>query len=132
MQATTMYSQFAAAQAVGTVTSALTTANAAVNVKEMSKIMNEFNRINERMAVNEEVMDDALSAAFDNEGIEEEADNVTSQVLAELGIELDQKMVGLHVPSAAPVPAGKQVTEEEEEDVLLKTLPDLQARLNSL
>lgn len=133
MQATTMFSQFAAAHAVGTVTSALSTANAAVNAKEMSKIMNEFSRINERMNISEEVMDDALSSAFDNEAIEEEADNVTSQVLAELGIELDQKMIGLNAPSHVLDHTGQQKAEvEEQEDALLKTLPDLHARLKSL
>jgi len=131
MQATTMFSQFAAAHAVGTVTSALSSANAAVDAKEISKIMNEFGRINERMNISEEVMDDALSSAFDNEAIEEEADNVTSQVLAELGIELDQKMIGLNAPSTVPVRAGQQGVEEPE-DALLKTLPDLHARLKSL
>ena len=130
MQATTMFSQFAAAHAVGTVTSALSAANSAVDAKEMSKIMNEFSRINERLNVSEEIMDDALSAAFDNDAIEEEADNVTSQVLAELGIELDQKMIGLNAPSTVPVSI-RQLAEEEE-DALLKTLPDLHARLKSL
>jgi len=129
MQATTMFSQVAAAHAVGTVTSALSSANSAVDAKELSKIMNEFSRINERMNISEEVMDDALSSAFDNEAIEEEADQVTSQVLAELGIELDKKM--LTAPSNMPVHAGQQAVEEPE-DALLKTLPDLHARLKSL
>lgn len=132
MQATTMFSQFTAAQAVGTVASALSSANSAVDAKEMTKIMNEFSRINERMNISEEVMDDALSAAFDNDALEEEADNLTSQVLAELGIELDQKMIGLNAPSNVPVHAGQQAIVEEPEDALLKSLPDLQARLKSL
>ena len=68
----------------------------------------------------------ALIDAFDSEGVEEEAEQLTNQVLAELGVELDSQMVGLSAPVAKPQ------GEMEEEDVLDSVLPDLSARLNAL
>ncbi len=124
MQASAMASQVAASTAVGSVSGAMKTANDAVDATEMAKIMNEFTRQNEVMEIRQEMMDDALTDAFDSEGVEEEADEVTGQVLAELGIEMDKQFVGLATPSA--LPAGQQVAEEED------ALPDLKARLDAL
>jgi len=74
-------------------------------------------------------MNDAPAHAFDESDMEEKAKNVTSQVLAELGVEMDEKMVGLNAPSKVP-PTGTAVTEEEE--ALMDALPDLRARLDAL
>ena len=123
MQASAMASQVAASTAVGSVAGAMKAANGAVDATEMAKIMNEFTRQNEVMEIRQEMMDDALTDAFDSEGVEEEADEVTGQVLAELGIEMDKQFVGLATPSS--LPAG-QVAEEED------NLPDLKARLDAL
>jgi hypothetical protein len=101
-------------------------ANKHMDVRKTTKIMADFQRENERMNVKEEMMDDVLMDAFDTEGVEEEADNVTNQVLAELGIELDNQMVGLNAP------ASKLQTEQAEQDALDDVLPDLKARLNAL
>lgn len=124
MQVNSMASQVAAATAVGSVTTAMNKANSAVDAQAMSKIMNEFARENEVLQIREEMMDDALTDAFDADGLEEDADEVTGQVLAELGIEMDQKMVGLNAPSAMPANA--------EEEALSDALPDLKARLDAL
>eukprot|EP00522_Entomoneis_paludosa_P013644 CAMPEP_0172440366 /NCGR_PEP_ID=MMETSP1065-20121228/1002_1 /TAXON_ID=265537 /ORGANISM="Amphiprora paludosa, Strain CCMP125" /LENGTH=207 /DNA_ID=CAMNT_0013189157 /DNA_START=216 /DNA_END=839 /DNA_ORIENTATION=- len=128
MHAQVTASQVAAVQAVGSVTDAMKVANKQLNVKETTKIMTEFQRENERLAVKSEMMDDVLMDAFDSEGMEEEADQVTNQVLAELGVEMDQQMVGLDAPKtkvgAEEVPA--------ETDPIEDALPDLRARLNAL
>mmetsp|Transcript_12750 Transcript_12750/g.14852 ORF Transcript_12750/g.14852 Transcript_12750/m.14852 type:complete len:219 (+) Transcript_12750:343-999(+) len=123
MQATAMASQVAATAAIGNVAGAMQTANTAVNATEMAKIMNDFTRQNEVMEIRQEMMDDALTDAFDTDGIEEDADEVTDQVLAELGIEMDQQFVGLSTPAA--LPAGQQAEEED-------ALPDLRSRLDAL
>merc|ERR1712154_420767 len=103
------------------------TANTAMNAKEMAKIMNEFTRQNEVMQVRQEMMEDALTDAFDADEVDAEADEVTEQVLSELGIEMDSKMVGLEAPSKMPAKEG-----EKEEEELLEALPDLKARLDAL
>ena len=133
MQATAMAAQMTAATAVGSVTTAMKTANQAVDAKEMTKIMHEFQRQNEMAGMKEEMMDDALADAFDTDAIDEEADKITGQVLAELGVELDSQMVGLSAPSVKP--KGEEEAEAlsaEEQAALEGAIPDLKARLDAL
>mmetsp|Transcript_40258 Transcript_40258/g.72527 ORF Transcript_40258/g.72527 Transcript_40258/m.72527 type:complete len:225 (-) Transcript_40258:358-1032(-) len=128
MQATAMASQVSAITAVGSVTAALSSANSVMDAKKMSQTMAEFSRQNETSKMKEELLNDALADAFDESDVEEEADNVTAQVLAELGVELGDKMVGLDAPSKVP-PTGAAT---EEEEALMDALPDLKARLDAL
>mmetsp|Transcript_23490 Transcript_23490/g.49611 ORF Transcript_23490/g.49611 Transcript_23490/m.49611 type:complete len:230 (+) Transcript_23490:669-1358(+) len=134
MQATAMASQVSAISAVGSVTEALSTANSAMDAKKMSLTMAEFAKQNETAKLKEEMLNDALADAFDEEDVEEEADLVTSQVLAELGVELDGKMVGLDAPSKVPPQKdGEKIAPiSEEDEALMDALPDLRARLNAL
>jgi Snf7 len=129
MHATTMASQVAAVSAMGTMTETLKTANAQMDMKETMKIMAQFQLENEKITAKEELMDDALADAFDTDEIEEEADALTNQVLAELGVEMDAKMVGLDAPHSKL--AGEQLSQEEQ-NALDDALPDLKARLNAL
>lgn len=129
MHAQVTASQVAAVSAIGSVTETMKVANQQMDVKQTMKIMSEFTKENERMQVKEEMMDDVLADAFDTEGMEEEADQLTNQVLAELGVELDQQMVGLDAPKTKLQVNG---TETAEKDPLEDALPDLRARLNAL
>lgn len=130
MHASSMASQVAAASAIGSVTTAMSAANKAVDTKEMTKIMGEFMKQNETLTVKEETMNDALIDAFDNEEMEDEADNITSQILAELGVEMDSKLVGLDAPMQKPV--AEDTLSPAEQEALDAALPDLKARLNAL
>jgi division protein CdvB (Snf7/Vps24/ESCRT-III family) len=132
MKTTVMSTQIGAAQAMGSVTGAMAKMNAAVDVKDMHKIMNQFGIETERMNMKEEIMDDILSDAFDSEGVEEEAEHITNQVLAELGIELDSQMVGLTAPHKLPPLKQGQQQISEEDQALADLLPDLKARLDKL
>ena len=129
MHATSMASQVAAASAIGSVTDAMSTANKAMDIKAQTKILQEFQRENERLEVKQELMDEALIDAFDNDEVEEEAEQVTSQVLAELGVEMDSQLVGLDAPMAKPE---SEAISQEEQEALDSVLPDLAARLNAL
>jgi len=129
MHATSMASQVAAAQAIGSVTEAMGTANSAMDIKATNKILQEFQRENERLTVKQEIMDEALIDAFDTDEVEEEAEQLTNQVLAELGVEMDSQMVGLQAPMVKP--QAEQLAQEEA-DALDSVLPDLSARLNAL
>lgn len=130
MHATTMASQVAAVSAIGTVSDTLKTANKHMDMKETMKVMGQFQMENEKIAAKEEMMDDVLADAFDTEEAEEEAEALTSQVLAELGVEMDQKMVGLDAPQAKP--QGEEALTAEEQAAMDDALPDLKARLNAL
>mmetsp|Transcript_18036 Transcript_18036/g.39336 ORF Transcript_18036/g.39336 Transcript_18036/m.39336 type:complete len:229 (+) Transcript_18036:313-999(+) len=129
MNASSMATQVAAAAAIGNVSNAMKVTNEAMNVKETTKILQEFQRENEKLEVKQELMDDALMDAFDNEDIEDEAEQVTNQVLAELGVEMDSKMIGLNAPIMQPV--GENLSTEEQE-ALDAMLPDLKSRLDAL
>lgn len=124
MHATVAASHMAAVQAIGSVTDGMKSANKMMDVKKMTATMADFQRETERMNVKEEMMDDVLADVFDTESVEEEAEALTGQVLAELGVELDSKMVGLSAPQ-------NKLTNEEEA-ALEDVLPDLKARLNAL
>ena len=124
MHATVAASQIAAVTAMGSITESMKVANQQMDISKTTKIMAEFQRENERIQVKEEMMDDVLMDAFDTEGMEEEADQLTNQVLAELGVELDQQLVGLNAPA--------KKLHAEEEEVLDEVLPDLKARLDAL
>lgn len=130
MHATTMASQVAAVSALGSVTDTLKVANSQMDMKETMKVMAQFQLENEKIQAKEELMDDALADAFDTEEVEEEAEALTNQVLAELGVEMDAQMVGLSAPSAKPV--GEEALTLEEQNALDDALPDLKARLNAL
>ena len=141
MQASAMASHVSMATAMGNVTSAISSANDVMDAKTLSKTMAEFSKQNETAKVKEELMNDALADAFDDDVMEEEAENVTSQILAELGVELDTKMVGLDAPRSKLLqPAAADTKKEEqdssmtkeEEDALFDLLPDLKARLDAL
>lgn len=128
MHASSMASQVAAASAIGSVSNAMSVANAAIDTKETMKIMAEFTRQNETLQVKEEMMNDALIDAFDNDELDEQAEEVTSKVLAELGVELDDQLMGVNVPSKKPQAEMSPVEEES----LDAALPDLKARLDAL
>merc|ERR1711933_437964 len=124
MHATSMVTHVAAASAVGKVTEAMGAANAAMDTKQVMKTMNEFQKQNEMANIRTEMMDDALVDVFDNDELDEEADLITNQVLAELGIQLANEMT--NAPSSK-LPQGSQV---QQEDDLMNTVPDLKARLD--
>jgi charged multivesicular body protein 2B len=128
MHASSMASQVAAASAIGSVATAMSAANNAVDAKQMTKIMTEFTKQNETLAVKEEMMNDALIDAFDNDELEDEADNIASQVLAELGVEMDAQFA--HAPMMKPV--AEDSLSPAEQAALDDALPDLKARLNAL
>lgn len=134
MHASAMASQVSMATAMGNVTSAISVANDVIDAKELSKTMAEFTKQNETAKMKEELMNDALADAFDDSDVEADAEDVTSQILAELGVELDTKMMGLDAPkSKLPSEGNKeQDMTKEEEDALFDLLPDLKARLDAL
>jgi Snf7 len=128
MHATVAASQIAAASAIGSVTTAMASANQAMDTKEMTKTMLQFQKENERATMKAEMMDDVLADIFDSEDADAEAEQVTAQVLAELGVELDAQMVGLNAPNKKLVAEMSQ----EEQEALDDVLPGLKARLNAL
>jgi charged multivesicular body protein 2B len=134
MKATAMKSQVAMANSITAVSQSMGKMNAAVDMSKMTKDMQEFARANEVSAIREEMMDDMLGDAFDGEGVEEGADEITNQVLAELGLEADMAMSS--APSTA-IKGNKVSTKEDAEeqaamDEILNGMPEIKARLQAL
>ncbi|CAM9773930.1 unnamed protein product [Ectocarpus fasciculatus] len=114
---------------MGNVAGVMKKVNEAVSTEETAKIMQQFAVENEKMNMSEEMMDDALIDAFDGEGVEEEADGVVGQVLAELGLEMDGKMVD--APTNTPAGVAKPSATAEDTKLDAKT-EELLAQLNAL
>ena len=117
----TLRSTQSMADAMKGVTKAMRAMNKQINLPQISKIMMDFEREGEMMDMKEEMMNDAVDGVMEGEDDEEESDQIVSQVLDEIGINLNQ--------SLSDAPSGKiggstaeKVVEED----------DLQARLNSL
>ncbi|GMI23896.1 hypothetical protein TrCOL_g4473 [Triparma columacea] len=131
MKASAMKTQVAMSKAIGSVAGTMKVANDAVSASNMSASFAEFAKQSEKMDLSEEMMNDALADAFDGDGVEEEADEITGQVLAELGLQLDGQMAEAPT-SKLPVAEKEKVDEDAAADFLASELPDLQARLNAL
>jgi hypothetical protein len=129
MNANAMASQVSMVAAMESVSTALSAANSVMDTKKLGQTMTEFAKQNEIAQMKEEMMDDVLADAFDDSDVEEEADAITGQVLAELGVEMDTHMVGLNAPSKI---AGATTAITEEDEALMDALPELRARLDAL
>ena len=113
-------------QSLAGASKAMAKQNETIDPAQLAKIMNEFQRENEKIQVKEEMMDEALDDLFSDDVLEEEADAVTQQVLDEIGVEVAGKM-----EAARPSRGGMQkqaAKAEEEEDFE----DDLAARLAAL
>ncbi|CAB1098533.1 unnamed protein product [Ectocarpus sp. 4 AP-2014] len=126
--ATTAATSASLAGVMGNVAGVMKKVNEAVSTEETAKIMQQFAVENEKMNMSEEMMDDALIDAFDGEGVEEEADGVVGQVLAELGLEMDGKMVD----APTNTPAGVARPSAAEDTKLDAKTEELLAQLGAL
>lgn len=69
--------------------------NRQLNLPQIQKILQEFERQSEIMDMKEEMINDHMDDAMEDEGDEEETDAVVSQVLDELGLQLNDQLSGL-------------------------------------
>lgn len=95
----TMRSNQSMAQAMSGVTKAMRTMNKQMNLPQISKIMQEFEKENEMMDMKEEVINDAIDDAMEEGDEEEETEMTVNQILDEIGIDVKQ--------SLADAPQGK-------------------------
>lgn len=69
--------------------------NRQLNLPQIQKILQEFEKQSEIMDMKEEMMNDHIDDAMEDEGDEEETDAVVAQVLDELGLQLNDQLSGL-------------------------------------
>ncbi|GBF90675.1 hypothetical protein Rsub_03247 [Raphidocelis subcapitata] len=102
----TLKSTQAMADAMVGATKAMRVMNRRLNLPNMQKVLMEFERQNERMEMTSDMMGDAVDDAMEGEGEAEETDDLVSQVLDEIGINLGNQMVSApDMPVAAPAAA---------------------------
>lgn len=75
--------------------------NRNMNLPQIQHIMMEFEKESEIMDMKEEMMSDTIDEAMEEEEDEEEQDAIVNQVLDEIGINLDDIVSCLCVPSAS-------------------------------
>uniref|UniRef100_A0A1B6FYK0 Charged multivesicular body protein 2a n=1 Tax=Cuerna arida TaxID=1464854 RepID=A0A1B6FYK0_9HEMI len=105
----TLRSQNAMAQAMKGVTKAMQNMNRQLNLPQIQRILQEFEKQSEIMDMKEEIMNDAIDDAMEDEGDEEESDAVVAQVLDELGLQLNDQLSNLPQASASLNVAGGKV-----------------------
>lgn len=69
--------------------------NRQLNLPQIQKILHEFEKQSEIMDMKEEMINEHIDDAMEDEGDEEESDAVVSQVLDELGLQLNDALSGL-------------------------------------
>merc|ERR1719493_457605 len=125
----TLKSQSAMANAMKGVTKAMGSMNKQMKLPEIQKIMMEFEKQSEIMDMKGEMMEDAIDDVMGDEEDEEESDAIVSQVLDELGLQLNDKLAGVAgVPAGSISTAGKAGADKAA-PVAVGADDDLQARL---
>ncbi|KAK6626364.1 Charged multivesicular body protein 2A [Polyplax serrata] len=128
----TLKSQSAMAQAMKGVTRAMQNMNRQLNLPQIQKIMQEFEKQSEIMEMKEEIINDAMDDAMEGDDDEEETEAIVSQVLDELGLQMNDQLSGL------PQAGGSLATPAATAKTAVPSGPvsdadaDLQARLDNL
>ncbi|ERL88001.1 hypothetical protein D910_05390 [Dendroctonus ponderosae] len=105
----TLRSQNAMAQAMKGVTRAMASMNRQLNLPQIQRILQEFEKQSEIMDMKEEVMNDAIDDAMEGDDDEEESDAIVNQVLDELGLQLNDTLSGLpQTAGVLPAAGSKQ------------------------
>uniref|UniRef100_A0A1Q3FHI5 Putative snf7 n=3 Tax=Culex tarsalis TaxID=7177 RepID=A0A1Q3FHI5_CULTA len=102
----TLKSQNAMGEAMKGVTKAMSNMNRQLNLPQIQKILHEFEKQSEIMDMKEEMINDAMDDAMEDEGDEEETDAIVSQVLDELGLQMNDQLSGLPQASGSLSVAG--------------------------
>jgi len=91
----TLKSQNTMAEAMKGVTKAMANMNRQLNLPQIQKILHEFEKQSEIMDMKEEMINEHIDDAMEDEGDEEESDAIVGQVLDELGLQLGDQLSGL-------------------------------------
>lgn len=128
----TLRSQNAMAQAMRGVTRAMQSMNKQLNLPQIQKIMQEFEKQSEVMDMKEEMMNDAIDDAMGDDEDEEESDAIVNEVLDELGLQLSEKLTDLPEAGGSLSVAGQKGKAAAAATPVSDADADLQARLENL
>lgn len=138
LKTATLKSQNSMAQAMRGVTQGLVRMNRQMNLPQIQRIIQEFQKQTDMVDMKEEMINDVMDDVFEEETDEQESDQIVNQVLDELGIEMNQTLATLpdsvgKTPAAikTPIP-DKQPTATTAVGGSTAADADLEERLNKL
>lgn len=106
LKITGLKSTNAMAQAMKGVAKAMGQMNKQMNLPQIQKIMQEFEKQSEIMDMKEEMMNDVMDDAMGDDNDEEETDLIVSKVLDELGLQIADQVGNLPIGQGTVAPAG--------------------------
>ena len=94
-----------------------------MNLPQISKILQDFERESSAMDMKEEMMSDTIDDVMEDEGEteEEESDAILKQVLDEIGVSMNQQVSEQGEASAKPKPSRASQTSAERDEALTST-----------
>lgn len=92
LKTATLKSQNAMSQAMRGVTQGLVRMNKQMNLPQIQRIIAEFQKQTDMVDMKEEMINDVMDEAFEEDTDEQESDQVVNKVLDELGIEMNETL----------------------------------------
>lgn len=136
LKTATLKSQNSMASALRGVTQGLVRMNKQMNLPQIQRIIQEFQKQTDMVDMKEEMINDVMDDVFEEDTDEQESEQVVNQVLDELGIEMNQTLANLPT-SAKGTTSDKTATADKSPapQVIANSAAadaDLEERLNKL
>jgi charged multivesicular body protein 2A len=139
LKTATLKSQNSMAQAMRGVTQGLIRMNRQMNLPQIQRIIQEFQKQTDMVDMKEEMINDVMDDVFEEDTDEQESDQVVNKVLDELGIEMNQTLATLPSSGKQTI-ADKEATSADKLPAPAQTVvggstavdADLEERLNKL
>ena len=128
----TLKSQNSMATAMRGVTRALQSMNRQMNMPQIAKIMQEFEKQSDMMDMKEDMMNEVIDDAMGDEDEEEESDAIVKQVLDELGVQMNEQLSDLPSTGGTLSTAAASKNTAVAAAAVSDADADLQARLDNL
>lgn len=139
LKTATLKSQNSMASAMKGVTQGLIRMNRQMNLPQIQRIIQEFQKQTDMVDMKEEMINDVMDDVFEEDTDEQESDQVVNKVLDELGIEMNQTLATLPasggktaVADKSSAAADKQPTGAQMVGGSTAADADLEERLNKL
>ncbi|XP_055327984.1 charged multivesicular body protein 2a-like [Paramacrobiotus metropolitanus] len=132
LKITGLKSTNAMAQAMKGVAKAMGQMNKQMNLPQIQKIMQEFEKQSEIMDMKEEMMNDAMDDAIGADDDEEETDQIVNKVLDELGLQIADQVGGLPIAQGSVAPGAAKKLPSAQPAGGSDLDADLEARLENL
>lgn len=136
LKTATLKSQNSMASAMRGVTQGLVRMNKQMNLPQIQRVIQEFQKQTDMVDMKEEMINDVMDDVFEEDTDEQESEQVVNQVLDELGIEMNQTLDTLPTSAKASTSAKTTVADKSPAPQVVANSAaadaDLEERLNKL